>query len=75
MLSPINLKYFFPEFVLPTKHVGVGLIYYTTVTACNTANLCTSVTSDGVILDNSPPSPGVVQDGTGQLDTHYQSER
>ncbi|XP_021356985.1 uncharacterized protein LOC110452658 [Mizuhopecten yessoensis] len=61
------------EFVLSMKHLGVGLTYYTTVTACNTANLCSSVTSDGVILDNSPPTAGVVQDGTFPWDIHYQA--
>ncbi|XP_060084880.1 uncharacterized protein LOC132564227 [Ylistrum balloti] len=61
------------EFVLSMKHLGVGLTYYTTVTACNTANLCSSATSDGLILDNSPPTAGAVQDGTLTSDIHYQA--
>ena len=44
-----------------------------TVTACNTADMCTTVTSDGVIIDNSPPISGSVQDGTEYLDILYQS--
>ncbi|XP_063415906.1 uncharacterized protein LOC134697555 [Mytilus trossulus] len=61
------------EFTLENTHLGTGLRYYTTVTACNTAEMCTTVTSDGVIIDNSPPTPGTVQDGTGYYDTEYQS--
>ena len=41
-----------------------GLTYYVTVTACDAADLCTSVTSDGVTVDNSPPVPGRVYDGS-----------
>ena len=63
------------EYTLKDTHLGSGLRYYTTVTACNTATLCTSVTSDGVVIDNSPPTTGVVQDGTGLYDTGYQSIR
>ncbi|CAG2233138.1 unnamed protein product [Mytilus edulis] len=61
------------EFTLRNIHLGTGLRYYTTVTACNTADMCTTVTSDGVIIDNSPPIAGTVQDGTGFYDTEYQS--
>ncbi|XP_052067298.1 uncharacterized protein LOC127706680 [Mytilus californianus] len=61
------------EFTLENIHLGTGLRYYTTVTACNTAEMCTTVTSDGVIIDNSAPVAGIVQDGTGFLDTEYQS--
>jgi len=52
-----------------------GIKYFTTVTACNTADLCTSVTSDGVVVDNSPPTAGVVQDGSTDNDIEYQSIR
>ncbi|XP_071123054.1 uncharacterized protein [Mytilus edulis] len=61
------------EFTLENIHLGTGLRYYTTVTACNTADMCTTVTSDGVIIDNSAPVAGKVQDGTGFIDTEYQS--
>ncbi|XP_076085327.1 uncharacterized protein LOC143056126 [Mytilus galloprovincialis] len=61
------------DFTLENIHLGTGLRYYTTVTGCNTADMCTTVTSDGVIIDNSPPTAGVVQDGTGFYDISYQS--
>lgn len=67
--------YLITEFTLKDIHLGTGLRYYTTVTACNTASMCTSVTSDGVVIDNSPPIAGHVQDGTGFYDTQYQSMR
>ena len=56
-------------------HLGAGIRYYTTITACNTVDLCTSVTSDGVIVDNSPPTQGIVQDGVDIYDVEYQSLR
>ncbi|XP_069132408.1 uncharacterized protein [Argopecten irradians] len=52
-----------------------GQTYYVTVTACNTADLCTSATSDGVTIDNSAPTSGMVFDGIGGDDTEYQSHR
>ncbi|XP_067663316.1 uncharacterized protein [Haliotis asinina] len=53
-----------------------GVKYFTTVIACNTAGLCSSSsTSDGVILDSSPPVPGTVQDGTGDVDIQFQATR
>lgn len=33
------------------------------------------MTSDGVIIDNSPPSPGRVKDGPGTEDIEYQASR
>ena len=61
------------EFTLENIHLGTGLRYYMTVTACNTADMCTTVTSDGVIIDNRAPTAGAVQDGVGFYDTEYQS--
>ncbi|XP_067682774.1 uncharacterized protein [Haliotis asinina] len=52
-----------------------GVRYYVTVTACNMAGLCSSATSDGVILDQTPPVPGRVMDGTQDRDTQYQASR
>jgi hypothetical protein len=43
--------YIFSEFTLSDIRLKYGIKYFTTVTACNTADLCTSVTSDGVIID------------------------
>ncbi|KAI8507103.1 hypothetical protein Bbelb_155420, partial [Branchiostoma belcheri] len=50
-----------------------GKTYYVTVTACNAADLCTSVTSDGVIPDTSPPVSGRVMDGALGSDVNYQA--
>ncbi|XP_071084119.1 uncharacterized protein [Haliotis cracherodii] len=56
--------------------VSPGVKYFTTVTACNTADLCSSSsTSDGVVLDSSPPVSGTVQDGTGDVDIQFQASR
>ncbi|XP_076085163.1 uncharacterized protein LOC143055975 isoform X1 [Mytilus galloprovincialis] len=63
------------EFVLRGINLAVGRQYFTTVTACNTADLCSSVTSDGVIIDNSPPNIGKIKDGADYTDIHYQSSR
>ncbi|WAR31809.1 hypothetical protein MAR_034351 [Mya arenaria] len=41
-----------------------GQRYYTTVESCNKAGLCTQRSSDGMILDNSPPIMGRVQAGS-----------
>jgi hypothetical protein len=35
--------------------------------------MCSTATSDGVIIDNSGPTAGAVQDGTGYYDTEYHS--
>ena len=63
------------SFRLDHVHFGAGLTYYTSLTACNTAELCTTVGTDGVMMDNSPPSVGLVMDGSRDHDTEYQSIR
>ncbi|WAR31728.1 hypothetical protein MAR_034270 [Mya arenaria] len=45
--------------------------YYTTVESCNKAGLCTQRSSDGIILDNSPPIMGRVQAGSGIHHSRY----
>ena len=53
-----------------------GFTYYVTVTSCNAADLCTSVNSDGILIDDTPPTRGRVRDGSpesGELD--YQSSQ
>lgn len=72
----LDLFFFFcglAEIEVDYVHIGSGLTYFTTVTACNTADLCTSAISDGLIVDNSPPNVGVVIDGTSSEDIEYQS--
>ncbi|XP_041351011.1 uncharacterized protein LOC121369994 [Gigantopelta aegis] len=52
-----------------------GVTYFVTVTACNSASLCTSVTSDGIIIDSSPPTKGHVMDGLGSTTTQFQASQ
>ena len=40
-----------------------GLRYFVTVSATNSAGVTTSLTSDGVTVDDTPPIPGSVIDG------------
>ncbi|XP_072034094.1 uncharacterized protein [Amphiura filiformis] len=56
-------------------HLVPGLIYFVTVRACNAADLCTSVTSDGILIDDSPPSAGHVYDGPPGRDLSFQASR
>ena len=48
-----------------------GEKYYITVEACNVAGLCKTLSSDGVLLDNSPPIPGWVQVGSSSRNHTY----
>ncbi|XP_033124572.1 uncharacterized protein LOC117122905, partial [Anneissia japonica] len=74
--------------VMEEQHVGVatdamadyldliaGFTYYPTVTACDAVDLCTEVTSDGVLVDNSPPVAGFVFDGSSGADINFQNSR
>ncbi|KAI8509825.1 hypothetical protein Bbelb_122530 [Branchiostoma belcheri] len=74
--------------VMEEQHVGLmteasatnlnlqpGVKYQVTVTACNSADLCTTLTSDGVIPDTSPPVAGAVLDGSSDGDIQYQASR
>ncbi|WAR31711.1 hypothetical protein MAR_034253 [Mya arenaria] len=48
-----------------------GEKYYATVESCNKAGLCTQRSSDGIILDNSPPIIGRVQAGSSVRHSRY----
>lgn len=50
-----------------------GEVYYATVRACNMAGSCITATSNGVIVDASPPVPGVVLDGYEGANVQYQA--
>ena len=50
-----------------------GVRYYVTVRACDHRHLCAESTSDGVLVDGSPPVPGAVFDGVGQEDASDQA--
>ena len=49
----------------------LGEKYYITVEACNGAGVCHSVSSDGLVLDNSPPTPGIVRVGSSSYHQTY----
>ena len=50
-------------FKVLTQPITNGQRYYVTVTATNSAGVTTSVTSDGVTIDDTPPITGTVVDG------------
>ena len=50
-----------------------GTRYYTTVRAVNSIGLQTEVSSDGFVLDDSPPVVGVVYNTGHHNDVKYQS--
>ncbi|KAL3841826.1 hypothetical protein ACJMK2_019925 [Sinanodonta woodiana] len=60
------------EVTLHHLTLASGLTYFASITACNAADMCTTVTSDGITLDNSPPVPGRVLDGVRGNDIYYQ---
>ncbi|XP_053390115.1 uncharacterized protein LOC123523221, partial [Mercenaria mercenaria] len=66
MISDIKFTYL---------QLSEGLHYFVTVTACNTANLCSSVSSDGFVVDSTPPVKGIVIDGPFDTDVQYQASR
>ena len=53
----------FVSMVLPEPIIN-GHRYYITIKATNGAGVATSLTSDGVTVDNTPPISGTVIDGT-----------
>ena len=44
-----------------------GKRYFSTVEGCNIAGLCSRSSSNGIVIDNSPPIPGYVSVGTGNV--------
>ena len=54
---------------------ATGETYFITVEACNGASLCHSMSSDGVLLDDSPPIPGLVKVGSNSEHQTYISSR
>ena len=50
-----------------------GETYYGTIRACNLAGLCITVTSNGAIIDGSPPIPGTVLDGLDSTNVQFQA--
>lgn len=56
-------------------HLQDGVEYYVTVRGCTAAGHCSEASSDGVTVDNSPPTPGYVLDGGHTLDLDVQPSR
>ena len=48
-----------------------GQMYYAVVEACNNAGLCSKKSSNGILLDNSPPIHGLVSVGSGRQHDKY----
>ncbi|XP_060604506.1 uncharacterized protein LOC132757271 [Ruditapes philippinarum] len=69
------LFYFFAGIEFTFLQLSEGLHYYVTVTACNTAGLCSSATSDGFVVDSTPPIRGIVTDGPFETELQYQASR
>lgn len=57
-----------------TQPIMTGAKYYATVTATNGAGANTSITSDGVIVDDTPPSAGIVIDGLDSDEDYLNGE-
>ncbi|CAC5398105.1 unnamed protein product [Mytilus coruscus] len=51
-----------------------GVRYYCILKACNGAGLCSHGSSNGVIIDNSAPIPGLVVVGEPGIHSKYQSD-
>ena len=64
---------YIPDVIFEHITFLAGVKYYTTVTACTSAEKCTSATSDGIIIDTTAPRVGLVQDGTKDEDIQFQA--
>ena len=47
------------DFILTGLKLHDGVTYYVTLVSCNGAQLCSSSTSSGILVDSSPPNRGV----------------
>ncbi|KAI6656584.1 hypothetical protein LOD99_1379 [Oopsacas minuta] len=68
----------FPLFtgaVVQSISLETGVRYYSLVRACNKAGLCVTASSDGFLVDISPPIAGIVWDGFSAVDQDFQSYR
>ena len=63
------------EYQITNLQLKQGVEYFTQVRACNSAHLCTVVTSDGLVIDASPPYLGPVFDGLFDADVDYQAKK
>ena len=74
-VSDQYLPLYFVAVTLNHVKLVSGMRYYTQVSACDNGGLCTTVLSDGVIIDTSPPVIGDVIDGVSGPDIDYQENR
>ena len=70
-----NLYYYTIGITLDNLELSPGLTYYSSLTACNAAGLCSTAVSDGVMPDPTPPHAGVIKDGPGPEDADYMSSK
>ena len=49
------------DFILTGVKLHDGVTYYVTLVSCNGAQLCSSSTSSGILVDSSPPNRGIHQ--------------
>ena len=61
--------------MLESISLATGVKYYSIVRAYNRAGLYTTASSDGFLVDISPPIAGMVWDGFSAVDQDYQSFR
>ena len=47
------------DFILTDLKLYDGVTYYVTLVSCNGAQLCSSSTSSGILVDSSPPNRGI----------------
>ena len=47
------------DFILTGLKLHDGVTYYITLVSCNGAQLCSSSTSSGILVDSSPPNRGI----------------
>ncbi|KAK7493722.1 hypothetical protein BaRGS_00015051, partial [Batillaria attramentaria] len=72
LLKPVNVG-LNTSFPIPTANLEHGTRYYVTVRATNGVGLMTTATSDGFIIDVTPPVAGVVFNSHGHTNRHAQS--
>jgi len=58
-----------------TLDFDLGVRYFCLVEACNAVELCSIQTSNGIIIDNSPPIPGIIHIGIAGMHSKYLSQR
>lgn len=71
MIICLYFFFCFLEIKIDYVYFGFGIIYYIIVMVCNMVDYCIIVILDGVIMDNSLFSLGIVIDGIVIEDIEY----